>query len=137
MQTAFCLEQTAFCLVQTAVSCAFNQLLGLFFAAITAHFKIALFILEARIHPPAGGVKRGTRTHGPYPPLNNLPQSPFKLPSAGLFCSAAQVPMQCSPPMQFITTYVCFNCCRSVFCVYLVQWLGILVTRNRFQCGSL
>ena len=50
MQTAFCLEQTAFCLVQTAVSCAFNQLLGLFFAAITAHFKIALFILESRIN---------------------------------------------------------------------------------------
>ena len=81
MQTAFCLEQTAFCLVQTAVSCAFNQLLGLFFAAITAHFKIALFILEARIHPPAGGVKRGTRTHGPYPPLNNLPQSPSQIPN--------------------------------------------------------
>ena len=30
------------------------------------------------------------------------------------YISAAQVPMQCSSPVQFITTYVGFNYCRSV-----------------------
>ena len=37
------------------------------FAAIAAHFKIALFILESRIHPPAGGVKRGQEPMVPTP----------------------------------------------------------------------
>ena len=54
-------------LAQTAYLCVLNPLLGLFFAAIAAHFKIALFILEARIPRPAGGVKRGQEPMDPTP----------------------------------------------------------------------
>ena len=132
-----------FCLADGCLSCAdglfvrFKSSFRFISTAIAAHFKI-VFLFSKRESPrPAGGVKRGTGTHGSYPsyplwataslrwlwagtcasctPLNNLPQSPFKLPSADFFCPAEQVPMQCSPPMPFITTYVCFNCCRLVF----------------------
>ena len=52
--------------------------------------------------------------------------------------SAEQVPMQCSSPMQFITTYVGFNYCRSFFmqCVLHradVQWTADY--KNKVGCA--
>ena len=50
--------------------------------------------------------------------------------------SAAQVPMQCSSPMQFITTYVGFNYCRSVFGIELNEKNHRNTDTNYSKCAD-
>ena len=83
--------------------------------------------------------------------LNNLPPLLVQIPNkyfvkwifiwylqvneCWFFCPAEQVPMQCSSPMPFITTYVGFNCCRSIRGNTVHYKLCGFYTNSFLNCG--
>ena len=139
------LSRRQFVLCRRIISAFQIGFLGLFLLQFLRISKL-LYLFSSRESTALRAALRGGRNPGSRPLLTISPLSlckyqinilkngylfgTCKLPSADFLCTAEQVPMQCSSPMQFITTYVSVNYCRSISVPFIITYVSFNCCRS-------